>query len=81
MTDPRVVLVGKPGCHLCEEARVIVARACADAGVDWIERSTEDDPELADAYWEHIPVILIDGEIHSRWFVDPVALASALSNR
>ncbi len=72
------MLVGKPGCHLCDEARSIVAQVCAQEGVDWVEVSIVDDPDLADRYWERIPVTLVDGVEHDFWRVDPERLRSAL---
>ena len=81
VADPRVVLVGKPDCHLCEDAQVIVERVCGDAGIDWEERSVLDDPALADEYWEHIPVVLVDGEVFSRWFVQESDLRARLVDR
>ena len=42
------------------------------------ERSILDDAELADRYAEEIPVLLIDGEVHDYWRVDPVRLKTAL---
>lgn len=75
---PRVRLVGKPGCHLCDEARRVVSRVCADVGVAWEEVSILDDPELADQYWEHIPVTMVDGLVLDRWGVDERRLRVAL---
>jgi len=72
------MLVGKPGCHLCDEARSIVAQVCAQEGIDWVEVSILDDPDLADRYWERIPVTLVDGVEHDFWRVDPERLRSAL---
>ena len=66
---PRVTLIGKPGCHLCDEAREVVARVAAELGEDWEERSILDDPELRYRYWEQIPVTLVDGEQHDFWRV------------
>ena len=43
-----MILVGKPGCHLCDDARTVVAAVCADTGAGWAEVSILDDPELAD---------------------------------
>ncbi len=73
-----VVLIGKPGCHLCDEARPVVAEVCAAAGVPWREQSILDDIALEMAYWEFIPVVLVDGREIARWRVDPDALAAAL---
>ncbi len=75
----RVVLLGKPGCHLCDDARTIIAAVCGELGVPWAERSILDDPELERAYADMIPVTFVDGSQHDFWRVDPARLASALS--
>jgi hypothetical protein len=75
---PRVTLVGKPGCHLCDEARVVVEQVCAETGEEFVEVSIFDDLDLADRYWEQIPVTLVDGEQLDFWRVDAGRLRSAL---
>jgi hypothetical protein len=75
----RVTLVGKPDCHLCEAAREVVAAVCAETGDSFVELSILDDPDLADRYWEQIPVTLVDGVEHDFWRVDPARLKSALT--
>lgn len=74
-----VTIVGKPGCHLCDEARVIVAQVCAETGATFDELSVLDDAALFDAYWEKIPVLLIDGAVHDFWRIDPDRLRVALA--
>jgi hypothetical protein len=74
----RVHLVGKPGCHLCDAAREVVARVCAEEGQSWQELSILDDPRLADEYWEQIPVTLVDGRVVGVWHIDPGQLRAAL---
>ena len=76
--DSRVVLIGKPGCHLCDDARVVIDQVCGDLGIPWAEKSILDDPDLADLYSEQIPVTLVDGEVHDFWRVDPERLKGAL---
>jgi hypothetical protein len=77
---PDVLLLGKPGCHLCDDARAIVADVLADfPGIAFDEKSILDDPELLDAYAEEIPVVLIDGRVHTIWRVDPERLRRALA--
>lgn len=76
--EPRVVLLGRSGCHLCEEAREVVERVAADLGVPWEERSIDDDPELLERYAEQIPVTLVDGRQHDFWRVDERRLRDAL---
>lgn len=73
-----VTLIGKPGCHLCDEARVVVAQVAGELGVPWEERSILDDAQLHARYWEQIPVTLVDGVQHDCWRVDPVRLRHAL---
>jgi glutaredoxin len=74
----RVTLYGKPGCHLCDDARTVVERVCADLGVDWVEQSILDDPALQERYAEEIPVVLVDGRQHTFWRVDEGRLRAAL---
>ncbi len=83
MTDPvppRITLISKPGCHLCGPAREVIERVARDLGVQWVERSILDDPELSAAYWEQIPVTLVDGVQHDYWRVDESRLRRALGS-
>lgn len=75
----RITLIGKPDCHLCDDARAVLALVCAESGDTWTELSIEDDPALYDAYWEQIPVVLVDGRPHDFWRIDPVRLRAALA--
>jgi glutaredoxin len=79
VSEPRVTLYGKPGCHLCEDAQAIVAAVCAELGVEWTEIDITQDPELFREYGEQIPVTLVDGRQHDFWRVDPVRLKRALT--
>jgi glutaredoxin len=65
-----VTLIGKPGCHLCDDARVVVEGVCGELGVRWEEKDISVDAELHREYWEQIPVVLVDGEQHTFWKVD-----------
>jgi hypothetical protein len=79
--DPRITLIGKPGCHLCDDARLIVQRVVDDTGVGLVELSILDDPALAALYSEQIPVVLVDGQQHDFWRVDEQRLRAALDGR
>jgi glutaredoxin len=76
--DARVVLYGKPGCHLCDDAREVVARVCAALGEQFIEVDITTDPELARRFAEEIPVTYVDGDQHDFWRVDEQRLTRAL---
>ncbi|MER6501514.1 glutaredoxin family protein [Streptomyces sp. NPDC001455] len=78
--DRTVTLVGKPGCHLCDDAREVVREVCAQTGASWEEKDITQDEALHRAYWEQIPVVLIDGEQHTFWRVDPGRLRDALGS-
>jgi glutaredoxin len=78
----RVTLLSKPGCHLCDDARrvvtAVVAELGAEASVAVEEKSILDDPALNARYWDEIPVVLINDEVHNIWRIDPVRLRAAL---
>lgn len=78
MTNPDVVVLGKPGCHLCEDAAAVVAEVCASLGMPWREQSILGDPILVDQYAEVIPVVLIDGQQHDFLRIDPDRLRASL---
>jgi hypothetical protein len=76
-----ITLLSRPGCHLCDEARVVIARVAADLGVPWEERDiTRSERDLRD-YGEKIPVTLIDGVQHDFWRVNEGRLRAALASR
>ncbi|GGN63838.1 glutaredoxin family protein [Streptomyces kronopolitis] len=76
--DRMVTLVGKPGCHLCDDAQAVIEKVCAETGASWERKDITEDPELHRKYWEQIPVVLVDGAQHDFWRVDPKRLRTAL---
>lgn len=79
--DPRVRLYAKPGCHLCDEARVVIGRVCADLGASYDEVDISGSRELLNAWGDQIPVTFVDGAQHDFWRVDEERLRDALSRR
>jgi hypothetical protein len=76
---PRVVVVTKDGCHLCEDAVAVVSDVCGSLAVDWTARDLADVAEPQRAQWaELIPVVLIDAEVHEVLRVDPERLRHTL---
>jgi glutaredoxin len=78
----RVTLYSKPGCHLCEEARVVVEQVCSELGEAFEEVDITSGPDaerLTRAYGEEIPVTFVDGRQHDFWRVDPARLRAALA--
>ncbi|MHA7132071.1 glutaredoxin family protein [Oerskovia turbata] len=80
---PRVVLYGRAGCHLCVEAREVVATVCAERGATWVEVDVDEDPSgaLVAQYGDYVPVVTVDGVQQGFWQVDAVRLAKAISRR
>jgi hypothetical protein len=77
--ERRVTLIRKPGCHLCDDAEVVIGKVCGELGVPWEQRDITEDQALHDQYWEQIPVVLIDGEQHTFWRVHEERLRRALT--
>ena len=77
---PAITLYAKPGCHLCEDAREVIERVCADVGTSYDEVDITTSTELMDAYGEQIPVTFVDGRQHDFWRVDEAAAARALAD-
>ena len=74
-----LTLIGKPDCHLCDDALAAVEGVLADYPAVALERlSILDDPVLLEKYHDEIPVLLIDGRVHNIWRIDPVRLRTAL---
>ncbi|UPO75999.1 glutaredoxin family protein [Arthrobacter sp. Helios] len=76
---PDLLLLTRPGCHLCEDARQIVDRVSKDLGIPWQERSIEQDPDLLDRFAEEIPVLMIDGVQRDFWQIDEARLRRLLA--
>ena len=77
-SEPRVLVLTRPGCHLCEEAISVVESVVAETGDSYEERNVDRDPELLRRYSEQVPVIFVDGRQHDFWRVDPGRLRAAL---
>ena len=79
MSDTRVRLYSRPGCHLCDDARAVVERVCADLGTSYDEVDITTSRELMNAYADQIPVTFVDGKQHDFWRVDETRLRRALA--
>lgn len=73
----RVVLYSRAGCHLCDEARSLVAQVVGD---DFDERDVDAEPALAARYGEEVPVVVVDGRQLGFWRIDESRLRAALAD-
>jgi len=73
-----LTLYGKPGCHLCHEARDAVKRVLLDRELGLEEVDITLDPGLFARYGERIPVLELDGEVLFEFVVDEDLLQQRL---
>ncbi|WP_426593106.1 glutaredoxin family protein [Cellulomonas sp. McL0617] len=82
-SEPRVLLYGRSGCHLCDEAREVVAAICDETATGWAEVDIEAGPyqgrDLVDELGELIPVVEVDGVQVGYWRIDPARLRRSLT--
>lgn len=79
MSARTVTLYGRPGCHLCDDARTQLAGLAPELGFSLEEVDIESDDDLHARYLERIPVIALDGEELFDFFVDEGSLRAALA--
>ncbi|MBB5075536.1 glutaredoxin family protein [Nonomuraea endophytica] len=73
-----ITLYGRQGCHLCDDARAVIAKVAAELGVRWTEVDIDSSAELREKYNDMIPVTLVDGVQHDFWRVSEERLRAAL---
>lgn len=83
MAAVSLTLIGKPGCHLCDDARAVVAGVRAQLGERGVDTELEElnileDEQLARLYSEEIPVLRVNGKQHAIWRVDAEKLERAI---
>jgi hypothetical protein len=87
----QIDLIGKSGCHLCDDARMVVRAVLGSfqaqhrgvarhIAVQFKEHDILVDEELAAKYSEEVPVLLINGKVHNYWRIDPDRLMAALDD-
>jgi hypothetical protein len=79
MTVPRITLLYRPGCHLCDDARGVISKVADDLGVAWEQRDITQSEADQREYWDKIPVTLVDGVPHDFWRVSEPRLRQALA--
>jgi glutaredoxin len=73
-----LTLYGRPGCHLCDDARAQLLALGVELGFDLVEHDIEADDDLHRRYLERIPVVVLDGEELFDFFVDEGVLRERL---
>ena len=73
-----MTLYGKPGCHLCDDARAVVERVRADHPFELREVDVSLDAVMLREYGERIPVLALNGEELFDYFVEEAVLVERL---
>ena len=79
MSGPRLQLLTRQECHLCENAAATLEPIAAEAGLVVTMLDVDANPELQAEYGDRVPVVLLDGREHSYFTVDVPRLRRDLS--
>ena len=79
MARVTVEMMGKPGCHLCDDARAIVRTVLDDfPETEFVEHNILDDAEMFETMKDDIPIVVVNGRRHATWRVDAKEFRAAL---
>ena len=78
--SPRITLYGRPGCHLCDDARAALLRVRANRPFALEEVDITTDDALHRRYLVRIPVICLEDEELFEYHVDEAVLTARLGN-
>ena len=81
MANVRIELIDRPGCHLCDDVRAVIAQVLPEFPHAVVtEIDVDSDDALRAEFTNDIPVIRINGVVHSRWCTTTADLRAALTN-
>ena len=83
MSTVQITLIGKPGCHLCDDARAVIDTVRAELASRGVETTLAElnileDQALARKHSENIPVVMLGTRRHAIWRVDAAKLTAAI---
>jgi glutaredoxin len=76
-----VTVYSKPDCHLCDEAMATLRRLQGELAFTLRELDISADEGLHRAYFERIPVVVLDGEELCEYHVSEALLRERLESR
>jgi glutaredoxin len=77
--DVKVTIFSRSNCHLCEVALEVLVGLQEESGFVIEKILIDGDPELEKKYGEQVPVILINGQMHDFFRVDPERFRNSIS--
>jgi transcription antitermination factor NusA-like protein len=78
---PVVDIYSKANCHLCDEAKAVIAKVNQDTPFVFSVIDINSDPELFEKYKYEIPVININGIIAFKYKVDEAEFRKKLKRK
>lgn len=84
MSRPRVQLLTRAGCPVCDQAQTQLTALAAEldfelSATDVDAAATGGDTGLRAEFGDRLPVVLLDGREHSYWEVDEARLRADLA--
>jgi glutaredoxin len=77
----KITIYSRPGCHLCDEMKAVVARVSRKTPL-WVEEiDISGDAELEARYGTEIPVLMVDGRKAAKYRVTEDQLVAILNGR
>lgn len=76
-----VTIYSRPGCHLCDEMKAVVARVARSVPLALEEIDISSDPDLEERYGLEIPVLMIAGRKAAKYRVTEEDLRRLLISR
>lgn len=76
-----LTLYSRPGCHLCDEMKVVVARVAGAIPLSLQEIDISTDPTLEARYGLEIPVLLVEGKKAAKYMVTETELTRLLKGK
>lgn len=75
---PEIVMLTRRGCHLCDDAWLILEQAKARYQFTLVARDVDADKQLQRDHGDSVPVVLVNGKVRFRGRVNKVLLARLL---
>jgi len=79
--DHHVTLITREGCHLCDDASLLLRELRDELGFGYDEVDVDADRDRRNEYSDRVPVILIDGKEHGYWRVEEARFRAAVTAR
>ena len=79
MPEHHVTLITRVGCHLCDDASLLLRHLRDELGFGYDELDVDADRDRRNEYSDRVPVILVDGKEHGYWRVEEARFRAALA--